>query len=107
MELKQSTLEEIIESERQLLIDADARYGKYYRDARACSVFLSRSIASVNHDRMMFARFHALLKKHHLLALLSMAYNTQPRRLFFEIDSLCPTLSDCRGVVNIGDILAR
>jgi hypothetical protein len=70
-DLKQSTIEEIVDSERQLFIDTDARYGKYYRDARACSVFLSRSIASVNHDRMMFARFHARLKKHHLLALLS------------------------------------
>jgi hypothetical protein len=71
MELKQSTLEEIVESERQLLIDADARYGKYYRHARACSVFLSRAIISVNHDRMMFGRLFSLLKKHHMLALLS------------------------------------
>jgi len=69
--LKQSTLEEINESERQLVVDAEARYGKHYRHARACSVFLSRCIVSVEHDRLMFARFFALMKKHHMLALLS------------------------------------
>lgn len=72
MELKQSTFEEIIESERQLVVDAEAHYGKPYRDARACSIFLSRSIISVDASRQeMFGRFFALLKKHHMLALLS------------------------------------
>jgi hypothetical protein len=67
----QSTLEEINESERQLVVEAEARYGKYYRHARGCSVFLSRCIVSVEHDRLMFARFFNLMKKHHMLALLS------------------------------------
>ena len=71
MELKQSTLEEIIESERQLVVNADRRYGTYYRHARACSVFLSRCITSIDHERLMFCRFFSLMKKHHMLALLS------------------------------------
>jgi hypothetical protein len=71
MTLKQSTLEEIIDSERQLLLDAEHRYGDYYHHARESSIFLSRCIASVDHDRMMFARFFSLVKKHHMLALLS------------------------------------
>lgn len=71
MEFLQSTFEEIIESERLMLLVADERYGKYYRNARECSIFLSRCIESVDHDRMMFARFFALMKKHHMLALLS------------------------------------
>jgi hypothetical protein len=72
VEFPQSTLEEIIESERLMLLTAEERYGKYYQNARVCSIFLSRCIASVDHDRMMFARFFALMKKHHLLALLSL-----------------------------------
>jgi hypothetical protein len=71
VEFPQSTLEEIIESERLMLLTAEERYGKYYRNARESSIFLSRCIASVDHDRMMFARFFALMKKHHMLALLS------------------------------------
>ncbi len=71
MELKQATLEEIVESERQLILDADSRYGQYYRHARAGSVFLSRCIVSIDHSRLMFGRFFALMKKHHTLALFS------------------------------------
>jgi hypothetical protein len=70
--LRQSTFEEIVESEKQTLVDAETRYGKHYRNARACSIFLSRSITSVDASRQeMFGRFFALLKKHHMLALLS------------------------------------
>jgi hypothetical protein len=72
MELKQSTFEEIVESERRLVSDAETRYGEHYRAARACSIFLSRSIVSVelsHHEA--FGRFFSQLKKHHMLALLS------------------------------------
>ena len=72
MELKQSTLEEIVESERSLVLGAEARYGKYYLNARGCSIFLSRSIVSVELSRHeTFGRFFSQLKKHHMLALLS------------------------------------
>lgn len=70
--LKQSTFEEVIESERQLVLDAEAHYGKHYRNARACSIFLSRSIVSVEYSHHeTFGRFFSLMKKHHMLALLS------------------------------------
>jgi hypothetical protein len=72
MDLKQSTFEEVIESERQLVLDADARYGKHYHNARACSIFLSRSIVSVELSHYeTFGRFFPQMKKHHKLALLS------------------------------------
>jgi hypothetical protein len=72
MEIKQSTWDEIIESERQLVVNADRRYGKYSHTARACSVFLSRSIVMIDASRQeTFGRLFALLKKHHMLALLS------------------------------------
>ena len=72
MEWKQSTFEEIVETEKRLVLDAEARYGNYYLNARECSIFLSRSIASVelsHHET--FGRFFSQLKKYHMLALLS------------------------------------
>jgi hypothetical protein len=70
--LRQSTCEEIVESERKLSLEAESRYGRYYRHAKACSIFLSRSIVSVDFSHHeMFGRFFALLEKHHMLALLS------------------------------------
>jgi hypothetical protein len=66
MEFPQSTFEEIIESERSIVLGAKERYGAFYTHARACSVFLSRSVVGVDHDRMMFSRFFSLMKKHHM-----------------------------------------
>lgn len=71
MSFPQSTLEEIIESEQQMVLTADDRFGKYWTTARESSIFLSRCVASFDHDRMHFARFLAILKKHHMLAILS------------------------------------
>jgi hypothetical protein len=67
----QSTIEEIIESERSMPLKARERYGRYYSHTYEVSVFLSRCIVSLDQDRMMFGRFHAHMKKHHTLALLS------------------------------------
>jgi hypothetical protein len=71
MALRQSTLEEILETERDLVLTADQRYGNYSRHARECSFFLSHCILSATRAGMMFMRFFSLLKKHHMLALLS------------------------------------
>ena len=71
MEILQSTLEEIIESEGKLPLLARARYGKFYSNAVECSIFLSNCIAEIDHSRMMFGRFLSLTKKHHMLAVLS------------------------------------
>jgi hypothetical protein len=72
MTFPQSTLEEIIESERQMALTANERFGQFYANTRSCSIFLSRSITAVDHRRMMFARLFSLMKKHHMLALLSL-----------------------------------
>ena len=72
MDFPQSTLEEITESERQMVLTAKERFGNHYVNARASSVFLSRCIVAVDHDRMNFGRFLALMKKYHMLALLSL-----------------------------------
>jgi hypothetical protein len=67
----QSTVEEIAESERQMILTAESRYGAYYVNARTCSIFLSKCVVGVSHDRMMFGRLLSLVKKHHMLALFS------------------------------------
>jgi hypothetical protein len=71
MTFPQSTFEEVVESEQQMVLKADDRFGKYWTTARESSIFLSRCVASFNHDRMNFGRFIAILKKHHMLAILS------------------------------------
>lgn len=68
----QSTLEQIIDSEHSMLIDAPARYGQHYTHARAATMYLSLCIASIEFDRTdMFGRLFSLIKKHHTLAFFS------------------------------------
>jgi hypothetical protein len=68
----QSTLEEIIDSERALLVDAPKRYGQHYKHARATTVYLTLCIESIEFDRAeMFGRLFSLMKKHHTLSVLS------------------------------------
>lgn len=71
MTFPQSTLDEVAESERQMVLTARSRYGKYWTTALESSIFLSRCIEAFDHDRMNFGRFVAILKKHHMLAVLS------------------------------------
>jgi hypothetical protein len=71
MPFAQSTIEEIVESERLMVLGAKERYGPYYTHLRGVSVFLSLCISAVDPDRMMFGRFHSHMKKHHMLALFS------------------------------------
>jgi len=71
MPIPQSTIGEIIESERQLVLDAPDKYGEFYRHALDASVFLSRCIKSVHVGQETIARFHSQVKKHHTLAVFS------------------------------------
>src|SRR5260370_35753064 len=71
MQFPKGTIEEIVESERLRLLSAEERYGKFYAHTRGVSVFLSLCVDAIDPDRMMFGRFHAHMKKHHMLALFS------------------------------------
>src|SRR6266849_6711492 len=71
MTFLQSTLEEITESERKMLLTAKDRYGNHYVNARASSIFLSKCVVAINHDRLNFGRFLAIMKKHHMLSIMS------------------------------------
>lgn len=73
MGFPQSSIEEIIESERLMLINASLRYGDIFTHARGVSVFLTQCVTAIDPDRMMFGRFFSQMKKHHMLALFSAA----------------------------------
>jgi hypothetical protein len=51
---------------------AAERFGNFFLNAWGCSVLLSKCVVSVDHTGLNFARFHAVLKKHHTLAVLSL-----------------------------------
>jgi hypothetical protein len=67
----QSTIGEIIDSEKAMVLTAPQRYGKYYDTALQCSVLLSRFVKEISPDRWIFISFLSLAKKHHTLALFS------------------------------------
>jgi hypothetical protein len=71
IDIKQSTIEEIIDSEELLAIAAPERYGMYYLHARNVTTFFSKCLSSIDPGYDFFAGFYAHVKKHHLLALLS------------------------------------
>jgi hypothetical protein len=71
MEFPQQTIEQIIDSEREMLLAASQRYGKYYDTALECALLLTQFLKSVDPDRWVFYSFLSLAKKHHTLALFS------------------------------------
>jgi hypothetical protein len=71
VDIKQSTLPDIIETEHRLTLAARERYADHYALAETATAFLSLFVTSVPPTLPMFARFWSLSKKHHLLALLS------------------------------------
>ncbi len=71
VEIKHSTMGEIMESEQNLLFVAPSKYGRYYENASQANALLQDFIKSVNHDRFIFAAFLSQVRKHHTLAFFS------------------------------------
>jgi hypothetical protein len=71
LEFQQSTIGQIIDSEREMVLTALQRYGKYYETALEGSLLMTRFLKSVDPDRWIFGSFVSLVKKHHTLALFS------------------------------------
>lgn len=72
MEFKQATLDEILESEREMVLRGAERFGDFYVNASTSNSLLRNFIKSVNlPDRFIFAAFYSQIKKHHTLALFS------------------------------------
>jgi hypothetical protein len=71
MEFKQETIDEIIESEKQMVLTGADRYGTYFANASQFNDLLQHFIKSVDPDRFIFAMFLAQIRKHTTLALFS------------------------------------
>ncbi len=71
MDFKQSTFQEILDSEREMVLGAEERFGTYYVNAFRFSELLARSIKTVHPSRMIFVLFLSQVRKHHALALFS------------------------------------
>ncbi len=72
MAYPQSTLAEIVASERSMFLDGESRYGRHFQHAHDATMYLSLCVATMEHDRSdTFGRLFSLTKKHHTLAFLS------------------------------------
>jgi len=71
MEQKQSTISDIIDTERSLVVKAPKRYGVFYDHAYCTTIELSNFLKSADVTQEVFIRFLSQMKKHHTLALFS------------------------------------
>lgn len=72
MIFKQSTISEILDSEREMVLRGEERYGSYYVNAIECINLISDGmIKSIDADRFVFAIFLSQIKKHLILSLFS------------------------------------
>jgi hypothetical protein len=67
VEFPQSTIGQIIDSEREMVLTASQRYGSYYETTLECSLLMTQFLKSVDPDRWIFGSFLSLVKKHHTL----------------------------------------
>jgi hypothetical protein len=71
MQFPQQTIQQIVDSEREMVLTASQRFGKYYDTTLVCVVFATQFLRSIDPDRWVFAGFQALAKRHLTLALFS------------------------------------
>lgn len=71
MEFLQGTIGQILDSEKEMVLSAPERYGKYYETALECSLLMTHFLKLVDPDMWVFAAFLSQVKKHHTLALFS------------------------------------
>lgn len=71
MDFKQSTIGEIIDSEREMVLRGKERFGAYFTNASEFSHLLAQFILTADPDRLVFVMFLSQLRKHHALALFS------------------------------------
>jgi hypothetical protein len=72
MNIKQKTLQDIIDSEKSLLVSAKEDYGEYFDNALGFNSLLNNFIKSLNDpEKYIFLAFFSQIKKNHTLALFS------------------------------------
>jgi len=69
--MQKITISEIIDAEKQMLLDAEQKYGNYYQNAFGFVLLLQDFIESAMPDAWVFIIFLAQVRKHSLLALFS------------------------------------
>lgn len=73
MEPKQTTIGEILDSEKEMVLHGSERFGEYFINASEINHLLNDFIKSVDPYLYFFAIFLSHIKKHHTLALFSAA----------------------------------
>lgn len=74
MEIKQSTIDEILDSEHQMILTGADRYGEFFTNAFGFNNVLNNFIKSVDDpEKYLFVAFLSQVRKHHTLALFSAA----------------------------------
>jgi len=71
MTFKQDTIEDIITSEREMVLRGAENYGDFFINASEFNDLLNKFIISVDPDRFIFALFLSQVRKHSMLALFS------------------------------------
>lgn len=72
MEFKQSTIQDIIESEKEMVLRGEEMYGEYFKNAADFNSLLNNFIKSIDDPtKFIFIAFLSQVKKHHTLALFS------------------------------------
>jgi len=72
MEFKQSTIGDLIESEREMVLTGAERYGEYFINASEFNTLLNNFVKSIDDpSKFIFVAFLSQVRKHHTLALFS------------------------------------
>ncbi|MDP2586313.1 MAG: hypothetical protein Q8P32_00870 [Candidatus Komeilibacteria bacterium] len=71
MDFKQSTLGDILESEKEMVLAGAERFGRHFINSAELNHLLNEFIKSVDPDRFIFTMFLSQIRKHHTLALFS------------------------------------
>ncbi|HBB37485.1 MAG: hypothetical protein UX02_C0001G0386 [Candidatus Moranbacteria bacterium GW2011_GWC1_45_18] len=71
MGTKQDTLQDIIDSEKELFLQAPSKYREFFDFALESFVFMESFVKSINLEAFIFSAFLSQIRKHHTLAFLS------------------------------------
>lgn len=71
MDIKQRTIGEILDSEKEMVIKGEERYGKFFVNASGFNILLQEFLKSIDSDRFIFTAFLSQVRKHHTLAFFS------------------------------------
>ncbi len=71
MDFKQSNWGEILDSEREMVLQGEQRFGAYYLNAVRVSHLLAKCVKNLRPDQLIFGMFLSQVRKHHTLAIFS------------------------------------